>query len=109
MLSERSPKCWQACPGCYRRTIACHEYYISIYLFLDDASDSQNGEPDVNSVGWASWAWSMVPQVLPEGEEEQADEEAGDGNEQSEAHTPQKPVFDISFYNKKASFVIKVC
>lgn len=44
----------------------------------------------------------MVPAVLPAAEESSDDE--------LEVQTkPSPPVFDVSFFNRKASLVIKVC
>lgn len=53
--------------------------------------------------GWASWAWSMVPAVLP------ASEESSDDDDPTAASQPAPPVFDVSFFNRKASLIIKVC
>ena len=44
----------------------------------------------------------MVPQIVPP--EDDSEEE-----DMQTSVTPQPPVFDISFYNKHASLVIKVC
>lgn len=67
---------------------------------LTDPSDPARNE------GWASWAWSMVPQVLPT----EGQDSAGSSSDESEV-PPSKPspVFDISFYNRKATLVVKVC
>lgn len=56
---------------------------------------------EAQAEGWVSWAWSKVPAVLPTGEEASDDE-----TDSMEAPAP--PVFDISFFNKKASLVFKV-
>ena len=51
--------------------------------------------------GWASWAWSYVPQILPSGEEE-------DGDESGPRRKPQLPVLTLGFYIKQASLAFKV-
>ena len=57
-----------------------------------------------DSEGWASWAWSMIPQVLPE-----EDNSGSSGDESETTAKSSPPVFDISFYNRKATIVFKVC
>ena len=52
--------------------------------------------------GWASWAWSYVPQILPSGEEGEDDDEQGPRRK------PQPGVLSLGFYIKKASIVFKV-
>ena len=51
--------------------------------------------------GWASWAWSYVPQILPSSEEEEYEEEA-------RRKKAPPPVLSLGFYINKTSVVFKV-
>lgn len=68
---------------------------------LGETAAAENVSPAQE--GWASWAWSMV--AVGEGVEEEGEEEGGS---EEPPEKPAPPIFDISFYNKTASLVIKV-
>ena len=61
----------------------------------DDLEESQ---------GWASWAWSYVPQILP-AEEDEGDEDYDPA--EGPRRQPQPPVVSLGFYIKTASVVFK--
>jgi len=57
------------------------------------------------SQGWASWAWSFVPQITADSE---VTEFAESGHQQS-AKKVEQSVFDVGVYIMQASVVFKVC
>ena len=54
--------------------------------------------------GWASWAWSYVPQILPDGEEEGVTEEGTEPKRK-----PEPTLLAVGLYCEKASVTFKVC
>ena len=72
-------------------------------IFSDEPAEDLDRPPEEGSEGWASWAWSMVPAVRQgSGESESSDDDA------EPPPPPAPPVFDISFFNKRATVVVKV-
>ncbi|XP_060068135.1 intermembrane lipid transfer protein VPS13B-like [Ylistrum balloti] len=62
---------------------------------------SVSNDPSGDEQGWASWAWSYVPQILPSEEEEVSEA----------ASTPKKrspPVLSVGMYAHKASVTFKL-
>lgn len=75
---------------------------FNAFIESDMADDPMDSRGEERGEGWASWAWSMVPAVLPAADTESSDDES------ETPPAPRPPVFDISFYNKRATLVIKV-
>ena len=68
-------------------------------LSVSDEGETESGEEDDNQ-GWAAWMWSMVPQILPEGDE-------GEGQPASSLFD-KPPILSLGFYIQHASLVFKV-
>lgn len=88
-------------------------YIVVAYCHSLDAGDDSEDRQAVSDGaaemaehrdGWASWAWSMVPQILPP----EADDTSSDGSDSADRKPTSPPVFDISFYNKRLTITIKV-
>ncbi|XP_041362052.1 vacuolar protein sorting-associated protein 13B-like [Gigantopelta aegis] len=62
--------------------------------------DQAEGEDEDEDEGWASWAWSYVPQILPSEEDL-----AGEDRPRTK---PLPPVVSIGFYIHKASVMFKL-
>lgn len=62
---------------------------------------SASNTPGGGDQGWASWAWSYVPQILPSEEEE-----LGDASTTPKQKTP--PILSIGMYAHKASVTFKL-
>ena len=66
---------------------------------VSDEGEAESGEEE-DDQGWAAWMWSMVPQILPEGEE-------GEGYPAS-CLEDKLPIMSLGFYIQHASLVFKV-
>lgn len=77
--------------------------YLCI-IYAESADDEPHSRPpeEHGGEGWASWAWSYVPAVLPDGEMDSSDDEG------EPPPRPPPPIFDVSFFNKRATLVVKV-
>lgn len=69
----------------------------------DDASATprNDDDDDQNDVSWGSWAWSIIPQIIPDWEDE---------DETNENEAPKLPLSVLHFgiYIKSASFIFKL-
>ncbi|XP_041963297.1 vacuolar protein sorting-associated protein 13B-like [Alosa sapidissima] len=69
---------------------------------------------DDDEQGWVSWAWSFVPAIVSEDEEDgeggfYVEGDQGDGSPSgSQQHTPKDPIVSIGFYCTKASVTFKL-
>lgn len=74
-----------------------------LYMQLDEAEQ-----------GWVSWAWSFVPAIVGEEEEEKSEDglyqqgEAVGSPSNPQQRTPKDPIVSIGFYCTKASVTFKV-
>ena len=71
-----------------------------LVLVLDEASIDEKDISPENEKGWVSWAWSYVPQILPDADE------LLDENFQPKKRTPH--VLSIGLYAHKGTIVFKV-
>ncbi|GAB1597682.1 vacuolar protein sorting-associated protein 13B-like [Argonauta hians] len=108
------------------------ELFLALYygtLQLPNEDNDSNVEPDSHQVfrqsealtqnqeesptseyddqGWASWAWSFVPQILSEDYEEEEEEEDGDTLHRRRKK-PSPAVLCIGFYINNASVMLKL-
>ncbi|XP_076004525.1 intermembrane lipid transfer protein VPS13B isoform X1 [Genypterus blacodes] len=70
-------------------------------------------QPDEAEQGWVSWAWSFVPAIVGEEEEQGEDglyqpREPGGSPCQPHQHIPKDPIVSIGFYCTKASVTFKL-
>ncbi|KAG5271733.1 hypothetical protein AALO_G00183420 [Alosa alosa] len=69
---------------------------------------------DDDEQGWVSWAWSFVPAIVSEDEEDgeggfYVEGDQGDGSPSGpQQHTPKDPIVSIGFYCTKASVTFKL-
>ncbi|XP_014791410.2 intermembrane lipid transfer protein VPS13B [Octopus bimaculoides] len=68
-------------------------------------SQEESAFSEYDDQGWASWAWSFVPQILPEDYEEEEEEEDSLNKPRKK---PSPAVLCIGFYIKNASVMLKL-
>ena len=63
---------------------------------------------DEDDQGWASWAWSYVPQILPT-EEEEAEQMMQEADERLRREKAAPHILSLGFYIHKGTILFKVC
>ena len=76
-------------------------------LLLPDTSPALS--PRDEEAGWATWAWSFVPQILPAEEDEDGDGSSyGNASGRGSGKGQEEAVLVVGFYCSKAEVVFKV-
>jgi len=76
-------------------------FFISLDVSLGESVPGSESSEAVNTQGWASWAWSYVPQILPTEEEEE--------DQTARPHRKPPPsVFSFGMYGYKLTLKFKV-
>ncbi len=79
---------------------------MSVFYMICVGPEAEYGgyapDPEMDDEGWASWAWSYVPQILPAYDENELGEYDGPRRK------PQPGILSVGFYVTKASIIFKV-
>lgn len=87
--------------------VSLNENFIVIFECLSFPDMSLGPSTRDEDAGWATWAWSFVPQILPAEEDENGDG-GGNASGRTSGKGQDEAVLMVGFYCSKAEVVFKV-